>query len=112
MRVRETDSTTRAPYVNMMYQWLVLAVGVPCNAETTQFMFDCKIIEFSRMLSVIAGSSVLHSIAIPLSLIAQRGKKAVIILTIKRVAFYIVAALLLLDPALRRLGTVLASGSS
>ena len=61
-----------------------MAIGVARNAEVSLNVFVEKFMEFSWFLSVIAGPYVLHMIAIPLSLFAEREKKAEVDLMSKR----------------------------
>ena len=98
--------------MNLLLQWPVLAVTLAFHAEIIQLVFAGKFIEHSWMLPVMAGFSVLNTIAIPVTLVAQYEEKAAVILMSKMFAAYNVAALLVLIPTLGLLGAVLASGSS
>jgi O-antigen/teichoic acid export membrane protein len=90
----------------------MLAFSIVYHAELIQVVFAGKFVEYSWLLPMILFFSVVNSIAVPVTLVAQYEEKAGIILLSKIFVAYNVVAMLILLPVAGLYGAILARGSA
>jgi O-antigen/teichoic acid export membrane protein len=98
--------------VNLILLWPIEAFAIVYHAELVQVVFGGKFVEYSWLLPLIIFFSVVNSIAVPVTLVAQYEEKAGIILLSKIFVLYNVAAMIVLLPIAGLYGAILARGSA
>jgi O-antigen/teichoic acid export membrane protein len=98
--------------INLILLWPMLAFSIVYHAELIQVVFAGKFVEYSWLLPMILFFSVVNSIAVPVTLVAQYEEKAGIILLSKIFVAYNVVAMLILLPVAGLYGAILARGSA
>jgi O-antigen/teichoic acid export membrane protein len=98
--------------INLILMWPIFAFTIVYHDELVQVIFGGKFIEFAWLLPLIILSSVINSIAVPVTLVAQYEEKAGSILLSKIFVVYNVVAMLVLLPILGLYGAILARGSA
>lgn len=98
--------------VNLLVLWPIVAFAVVFHAEIVRVVFGGKFIEYSWLLPLILGFSMINCFSTPVSLVAQYEEKTEIQLLSKIFAGYNVLAMLLLIPHWGLYGAALAGGSA
>ena len=98
--------------INLILLWPIFAFAIVYHAELVQVVFGGKFIEFAWLLPLIIFFSMVNSIAVPVTLVAQYEEKAGIILLSKIFVLYNVAAMIVLLPFAGLYGAILARGSA
>lgn len=116
---RQAEAESRIPQyftlllnLNFAPQWPILAFSLAYHAELVRVVFAGKFIAHSWLLPLIALFSMINSIAVPVTLVAQYEERVGVILLSKVTAAYNIAAMLVLVPLAGLYGAVLARGSA
>jgi O-antigen/teichoic acid export membrane protein len=98
--------------MNLLVQLPAFSFSLAYHAEIVEAIFGGKFIEYSWLLPLVMGFSLIDTVSDPAGLLAQYEERAGVLLLSKVFVIYNIAAMALLVPAIGVYGAALAAGTA